>query len=369
MIRQPIIDTKELINNTKIISFSGKNKYPLKYREIDDKFIIWYDTGPGEFKVNKISLSKQIQLNKETFLIFGLLQAEGTKSLRYADFQFSNSNPSIVRMVLDYFIRYWKISKQFWSVEIYYWRKDFLEKKDYLKKFWMKNLNIKNINVREGTKYRLSRKAKKYGVASLRLNNKAMAGMILNFLYKIVQPLVERNPIYVGWYLIGLFEGDGILLDKKLGKIGLSFNPYNSEFDHYQKILKLIGIEIDKESIIKKYKKYIPLTNWIDYCKILDATNCQLFLDKRNNIFIHIFLSNQYIKPLIRLEVLQHLPITVKNYSKVFNCTMRSALKSLHRLESLDFVYNTNKKPFEFRITYDGYEFLEFINKLKLIGE
>jgi hypothetical protein len=371
MIRQPIeIDTSELVNDIKIISSSGKNQYQLKYEESNDKFNIWYETGSGEFKVKKISMTKCIKLNKETFITFGLLQAEGTKSLKYTNFQFSNSDSSLVRMVLNYFVSVWKIPKSYFSVEIYYWRKDFSEKKKFLENFWRKALNIKKITVREGTKYRLSEKAKKFGVASLRINNKAISGVILNFLYKVIQPLVEKNQIYVGWYLIGLFEGDGILINKSLGNVGLSFNPSNSEFNHYQKILKLIGIEVDKERVIKKYKKYIPFINWKEQGILLDATEGYLFLDERNNIFISNFLRNQYVKSLSRLEKLQYFCINTKNYSKTFNCVTRSALNSLHRLEDLGLLYrDTNKKPFEFRITYDGYIFLEFINKLKLIGE
>jgi len=371
MIRQPIeFNTIELINDIKIISSSGKNQYSLKYKELNDRFNIWYDTGPGEFKVNKISISKQIKLDKETFIIFGLLQAEGTKSLRYANFQFSNSDPSLIKMVINYFISVWKVPKSFFSVEVYYWRKDFSEKEKLLEDFWKKILNVKNITVREGTAYRLSDKAKKFGVASLRINNKSINGVILNFLYKVIHPLVERNKMYAGWYLTGLFEGDGILINKHLGNIGLSFNPHNDEFDHYQMILRLIGIDVDKKSIIKKYNRFIPIMNWRNYCILLDAVNCQLFLDDRNNIFIKAFLNNQYIKSLLRLKAIQYFSITVKNYSIIFNCTTRSALDSLRRLESLGLLYcSKNKKPFEFHISYDGYSFLDFIDKLKSLGE
>jgi hypothetical protein len=369
MIRQPIeISMKELIDSIKIISYSGKNQYMIKCRETDKEFVIWYDTGPGQFKVNELPITKQIELNKQTFVIFGLIQAEATKSLRYTNFQFTNSNSLDVKMVFDYFNKIWKMPKKFWSVDVCYWRKDFNKKKEIIEEFWKKALNIENVTAREGTKYRLSDKAEEFGVASLRLNNKTAAGIILNFLYRVVYPLVERNSVYAGWYLTGLFEGDGVLINKNLGNVGFSFNPYDTEFEHYGRLFKMLGINVDKRDVVEKYKRYMPF-NWKEQIILLDATGGQLFLDSRNDIFISHFLNNQYVKSLIRLENLHGgINIDVKNYSKKFNCGLRSALDSLRRLENLGLLRcDRNGRKLNFSISYDGYGFLEFINKLKLI--
>ena len=369
MIRQPTeFNTKELIDNIKIISYSGKTEYTIKCKETDKEFVIWYDTGPGQFKVSEIPITKQIELNKETFVIFGLIQAEAAKSLRYTTFQFTNSNVSDVKMVFDYFNKIWKIPKKFWSVDVCYWRRDIAKKKENIEEFWKNALSIENVTVREGTKYRLSDKAEKFGVASLRLNNKAAAGIIMNFLYRVIYPLAEQNPIYAGWYLTGLFEGDGVLINKNLGSIGLSFNPHDTELDHYERLLKMLGINIDKDDIVKKYKRYMQF-NWKEQVILLDATGGQLFLDSRNNVFVSHFLENQYVKSLIRMERLCDICIDVKRYSKIFNCGYRSASDSLKRLESLGLLYcDRSSNKFEFHISYDGYTFLEFINKIRLMA-
>ncbi|MFH0869033.1 MAG: hypothetical protein V1839_02295, partial [archaeon] len=310
---------------------------------------------------------KYIPLNGETLAIFGLIQAEAAKSLKSSVFQFSNSDPILVKRILKYFAVIWKVPKTSWSVYVYYWKPNFSGKEYSINNYWQNFLGIKINSVKQGTSYRLSEHSKEFGVASLRLNNKIMAGLILNFLYKVVRPLVEKSSVFAGWYLKGLFDGDGTLSVHK-GKFcfaGLAFNPKSDELDHYHKVLALFNIDFDKAHLRKTNRRCIFFGHWQTIYKLLKATNGKLFLNDRNKILVRAFLDNQYVVPLLRLKLLKgKQPITINAYTKLLGYGKRNSADCLKRLRDLKLISCDEEKPFKYYLTCEGEEFLDFVEKL-----
>jgi len=371
MIRQVTnLDIKEFMNNIQIISESGKTNYKLNRLENENSLFLWYKTGPGQFKVEPIIIPKSILLDDETFIIFGLIQAETYKNLKSSNFQFINSNPELITRVLIYFVKKWKISINHCSLEVTYWRPDFENKKAFLEGFWKDKTKINNVNIRKGTEYRLSNKAEEYGVASLRINNRILTVLMLEFHFKVIRNLVENNNDYLSLYLRGLFEGDGILGREKglFRYLGLAFNPESDELFHYKKLLRNIGLDLNLTKIQDKKIRCILFGGWNEIYKFLKITNGEIFLDReKNKIIVRGFLTNQYVIPLLRLRKLARLQeISTVTYATIFKTTKRSAIDCLKRLCKLRFLEcNNTKKCFSFRLTNKGKEFLDSIKSIE----
>ncbi len=296
------VDLVSLIKGSRVHGYSLTEQFPFKYQILpNDKIRIWYETGGGQYVPKPIEINRFIELNKEIFTCFGLLQAESCKVKGYLTLDFSNCLPFLQKFILDYFEKYWDIYRSLWECEVYYWKGRLTQKiENDLKFFWSKELCIspKKIRIMEGTQYRLSDKASEYGVARLQLNNKTFRTLIMIVLDRIIKPMVEENHEYCGYYLQGLLVGDGSLsLDSSgsLAYVGIAFNPNSDEREHYFKLLDTIGIKINKKTLRKKEIKNIQMTGWWNYLKILQVTeNKPFFLDnKRNQKFYKGFLLNQ----------------------------------------------------------------------------
>ncbi|MFB6088149.1 MAG: hypothetical protein ABEK36_00025 [Candidatus Aenigmatarchaeota archaeon] len=370
-IKDDKIDLKEFCSGLKVIGESKNQFFPILTKEFsDNKIQIWYETNSGQPNPKKIKLTRNIKLNDELLEIFGLFQAEGTKLSNYLSFQFSNSNPYLIQKVLNFFKNNFNVDNKHWNCYITYWRDDFTkEKKNYLEEFWRNRLGISSINVREGTEYRLSENAAKYGVGSLRVEKKVFSTLIIKLLYRIIHPLVEKNKKYSIPYMRGLFKGDGVFSysNGKINYIGLAYNPHAEELDHYDKIFKLWDLETKKDKLNKNNKRCIIFNHWKKHLKLLKVTGGRMFTEERNKNLIRCLLQNQYIKPLLRLKDLKEKqPFTVKNYAEEFNIVIRTARYCIERLKKMEFVSEERpKNKSKFTLTEKGLKFVNFIKNLE----
>lgn len=380
MIEIEKLDLVELCKNQRVLGYGKKLSFPLKF-ELGENNIVkfWYETGHGRFEPNPIYLPRFVSLNEYTFNAFGLIQAESTKQ-NSTFFDFTNSEPELVKFIIDYFDQVWLVNRKLWKLKIFYW-KGILTKniEEKIKKFWSNFLDISenNVKIKQGTYYRLSEKSKsEYGVVSSRINNKTFRAIVLYFLSNIIKPTVEINKKKAIFYLRGLLGGDGsIVLDKNnsIARLSLSYNPKTDEFEHYSKILDLLGFTFDKNSKNKPNRKDFQILNWLNHYKILRYTNGKPFLDHRKNIkFIFGFSNNQYVKPLFRLKKFSRLKtITYKNYANLFKVGQRDAFDCIQRLVKLNLLEKLGSNiPHVYSLTKEAKYFLNLINDIEIeIGD
>lgn len=369
------LDIATFCGDLEIPSQSGKTDFHLHLNVGEDLIEISYKTGPGQFTPSPLKLSRFIPLNASTFQVFGLIQAECTKGVTYPSFEFTNNVPELVLFVLDYFEKIWKISRENWKVYVEYSRKaiDNNEEKRIVD-YWAHRLSInrQKIKVRMGSEERLSERAALYGTVSIRLNNRIAQTLIMHFLEKI-KGIVESDEKAAGSYVCGLFAGDGIVLEHKgqFSCFGLSFNPHSSELDHYVKVLRRIGVYVDEEEISRKGKRAIFFNHWHDCYVFLEVTDGKLFLPHRENAlkFCKGFLSNQYVKPLLRLRLFRAGPLKAKDFAEKVDISKRSANGSLSRYVKLGFLTKNGKgtraSPFQFSLTKEGKRFLELVEMIE----
>lgn len=360
---------KELVY---IPSYSGKNNHILRIKKSESSVYVHYPIGPGQFKVRGIHLPCQIPLDRRTFTIFGLFQAEAAKNTKGLAFYFTNSNSKSIKLVFDYLRTVWKVPKRLFRLRVLYWRKDFIRQKRFLTRFWKRKIGIK-VKVKEGTVYRLSENAKEFGVASLIINSKLLNFILLMFLEKIIKPNAEAEEERCGSYLTGLFEGDGTLLrhGKSSVTVGLAFNPNSNELVHYSRILRRVGVTFNNQRLRNVGVRLIPITSWRNHYKLLNATKSRLFLDERNTAFVGSFLNNQYVTPLLRLEWFGTRLVTASAYAIQFGQTKRSAIDCLKRLEDLGFIEMRIKdahRRHHYSMTPEGVSFLNDIRNVRRDG-
>src|SRR5438132_3800807 len=101
------INLPKLCKNLDVLGDKAKFKFPLKYELMENKVKFFYETGYGRFEPRPFILPQEIVVDKNLLTVFGLLQAEMTK-VHYLTFDFSNSNPILIKFVIDYFGNYWK---------------------------------------------------------------------------------------------------------------------------------------------------------------------------------------------------------------------------------------------------------------------
>ena len=368
------LDMLRIGKSLRIPSESGKNNFDPIVVDFGDKVEISYKTGPGQFTPSPFEVARFVPLDRRTFQIFGLIQAECTKRLTYSSFDFSNTSASVVRSVLDYFENIWRVPRERWRVYVEYWRgKLDQDRKGMIVNFWTSQLSIQDwqVKVRVGKKERLSEQASLFGTASIRLNNRIAQVLIMQVLER-VRGIVEGDRSAAGAYLCGLFAGDGILLQHKgrLRAVGLSFNPRSDELSHYKKVLAQIGITIDAEKLLKSGKRAIFLTHWRNGIALLEASGGELFLPQRRNAvrFYRGFLANQYIKPLLRLRLLRDRPLTAKEFASAIGVCRRTGNLNLNRCVDLGFLRREagiSSPPFLFHLTDRGKTFLKVVEKVE----
>jgi len=367
------IDLIKICKNLEIVGDGGKLKFPLHYKITKNKVEFWYETKSGRFEPQPITFSRFIPLNQITLKVFGLIQAEATK-VNYTVFDFSNSNPDLIKIIVNYFEKLWLIPRRLWKCEITYWKgKINKELEKGIKSFWSSLLKISpnQIKIREGTSYRLSKKSKsKYGVVSLRLPNKVFRSTIIHVLKNYIYPSVEKNSNLAGYYLCGLLSGDGtiVLNGNSISYIGLAFNPNSDELNHYKKVLNILNITPNLSSINHVERKNIQITGWKNFYQILKVTNCEPFISVEKNIkFYKGFLNNQYVKSLLRLEeILKLNEISAQSYSKLFRVCERSAHDSLTRMFNLNILSRMKRgQKYVYFINPEGKEFLKIMKCLR----
>jgi len=365
------IDLIKLCKDLRILGHGKKLEFPLKYKVFENKIKFWYETKSGRFEPNPIIVKRYIPLNNLTLIAFGLIQAESTKIHEETFFDFSNSSPDLVKFIIDYFSSVWGVPNNKWVCYVTYWKSRLSIKTiNKLKNFWSKKLILEpnRISIREGPVYRLSENASEYGVASLRLNNKTFRMIALHFLENAIKSLVENNQVYAGFYLQGLLSGDGsISLDpsESLAYVSIGFNPRKNELHHYLKLLRCLNIKINEKIPKKEGRRFISITGWKNYYKILLATRFEPFyLDDDKNIkFWKGILTNQYVKSLIRLKELNEWEkISSKNYAEYFKIKRRTAQGCIKRLINLGLL---EKVQHFYKITSKGFQFLNTINTIE----
>lgn len=356
-----IVDLCEFAKSIEVLGEKGKFKFPLKFKIRKHLIEFWYETNLG-YEPKPIVLQRFIPLNEMTLTSFGLIQTEASKSLNQGYFQFTNTTPELILFVLSYFERFWKVPKIKWKFRVIYYKSRLNENiEDIIKDFWS---NFLRINKDEITVYKSSkilRDSAENGSMYIVLHNKIFKTMVLEFLEKIVKPLVENNSKISGYYLRGILSGDGYLNTYKniVNHIGISFNPNSNEFKHYKKVLTVLNIRA------LYLKKTIQISHWENFFRLLSLTDFQPFIQKdKNSRFLKLLKNN--IKTLLRLyKLAQYGKISTKLYSKLFNVSPRGSRKNLKRMVKLGLLerFKISRSHF-YRLTPKGQKTLTVIKYL-----
>lgn len=216
-----------------------------------------------------------------------------------------------------------------------------------LRNYWNKKLNIDKANnyiIFRKDKRRITNNASKYGCVTIYIDNNVLYSLIQN-LHKITKELVENNKEYAGYYIKGLFSGDGTISLNKfnyIDYIGICFNPHSKELSHYINLLKCIGINVNYNKNIKfeSGEKAIKIYGIDNFLKILNITEFEPFLfHKKNSIKLYTgFLNGQKIKSFMRLKYFKDKNVTVKEFSKITNIHHRSSHDLLVRWAKRDYL-------------------------------
>jgi predicted transcriptional regulator len=367
-----VVDILEILKGCEIPSYTKRNYFRLNTRICGDKVEISYATSSGRFEPKPILINRYIRLDNEALRAFGLFQAEGCKSIKNTSFQFSNSNPTFVKMIFDYFSGVWGIGRRGWYCKIILWKPDFDSlRKLEIENYWSRKIRMRRdaISVAHGTERRRGPNAATYGVASLRFNSTILRFLANRMLTEVVMPKVERDRSCRCPYLQGLFAGDGsVALDPSgaLAYFSIAFNPHSEELNHYLKLVRKMGIGVNVGAL--RWRRSIQITGWWNFLRILEATSNEPFLASpfKNKKFYSGLIAGQYMKPLRRMTIFEETPVTSLSYAKRYNVCDRDAIDCLNRIVSLGFANkNTKVKPYRYSLTKRGKRLIETIKELE----
>ncbi len=362
-----MLNLRDIIEDTRVTSESGKTIFSLRSSKVEDGFEVNYVTGAGTFETTKIIIPEKIELSKETFITFGLLQAESTKKPHYATFDFTNSNPELVEFFLNYWEKDWKLPREKWKARILLWNSLDL---DAARNFWEQKLRV-DTNIQRGTAYRISDLATKTGVCHLLLANKSLRAVVLEVHERIKKEiLTDRNKAV--FYLSGLLAGDGsVIAGEGKAIVELCLNPNSDEPRFYRSLLESLGLEIS-EAAFRTYdtKRYIRISGYKNLLKLFMLSEAELFLpDKtKNKKLLKALLQNQYLITFWRIALLPDT-FTAREYAEKFTVVKRTANQNILRLIEEGLVEKKAASLPAYSITPKGKRLIEIAEKARNIIE
>jgi len=250
-------------------------------------------------------MPEKLPLDKITLNALGLLQAEMTKhTKRASSIIFTNSNPALITLVMDFFKRFGIHDDDWsWNITFNYKLKNFENLSDTQKRerkslrYWLKNTNI-NLGSKRN-KFMLyggNKKYKNFDKETVRSGTLVICHSNI-ILYQFILEILSRiNELFIDaekttYFLQGLIAGDGSLKFTPTGSID-NVNIGAIELKEKKVIvsyLKNIGIE---SSFSKGDKNAVRIFNRKNFFKIYEYGLFDLHKERKH----------RFLKGLIRFK-------------------------------------------------------------------
>lgn len=237
-----------VVKNRKVLFDRSYLRLKLKQNEIG----VWYTS--KDQQVRCLILPRFINLEKEFFELVGILDGEVCKrsSRKRNIVKISNTEPKIVKHMLDNFQKYFNLQIKDWSASITFnAKKQNITKAQInkIKQFWSNKTKLKLNKITKTTvNKRYISKFSPYGIIQIRYSNNILWNVLMYLINKI-RPITLSNKNYTISYLRGLIAGEGgIGKDKKnrLRVIGIG-GTVSEDKRFYMRCLDKINISSFKE--------------------------------------------------------------------------------------------------------------------------
>jgi hypothetical protein len=234
------------ISGRKMI-FDGKY---LRVTLLPDEIGIWYVSSEGQLRF--WILPKEIEITNEVIEVAGILDGELHKKRVKSggiSVKITNSEPGIIKKVVDVFEEYFRIPKEMWraslTVNVKNLSKEFTHKRDKeLKKFWSEFVGIPLHNFGKTTLLpQYESKHSQYGILQIRISSFLFWRFIIAFL-KYIRKLIKSKKFAVP-YLRGLVAaegGVGLTKEDRISHI-LIGGTKKEDKKFYIECLRILGIE------------------------------------------------------------------------------------------------------------------------------
>ncbi|MBI5061153.1 MAG: hypothetical protein HZB67_02465 [Candidatus Aenigmarchaeota archaeon] len=206
----------------------------------------------------KIKIAPKILIDANFFRVFGLIQAEASKSFR-KPFCFTCNDPQIIEYVVNWFESYMRYSKKDWTYELAIDPR--IKKPSKAIEFWSNSLKIETCFIKTYSKYSNTINPKENGIMNIR-GNRTIKQIVLRLLESI-KNYVNQNEFAAGYFLAGVLGGDGCvnITQNNLNHVTICFDPNkiweeDNELLVYINCLKAIDVPTDDLKIyITKHEK------------------------------------------------------------------------------------------------------------------
>jgi len=226
--------------------FDGKY---LRLTLFSDEIGIWYISREGQIRF--WILPKEIKINDKLLEIIGILDGEMQKKIEGGGIsvKVTNSEPTIIRRVIDIFEKYFRISKEMWraslTINAKNLEKEYSEKDNKkLKIFWSQSIEIPFENFGKTTLlFQYESKHSPYGILQIRVSSFLLWKFLMRFL-EYLRGFIKSEKFIVP-YLRGLVAaegGVGLRKDDKLSHL-LIGTTKDSDKKFYRECLEVLGIK------------------------------------------------------------------------------------------------------------------------------
>ena len=264
---------KDSIKENKILLY--KIIPDFKIKDLGKQIEVYYETRCKDSK--RIKINKEIEISEDLLRLFGMYQAEGTKT-RTNYFDFANNDPNQIKYFKEAFTKIFGINNKGWSLEV-----SSNKNKEKLRNYWYSLLEINRLCI-ISNQYKNS----KYGNASLRICNNTTREIAQRIL-KLIKNKVIFNKEHCGYFISGVLAGDGyVCIDKnRIKRIELYFDPnkIDDEFLFYLNCLDILGLKNHYTKVYyKKNSKFLE-EKANEILKRVGNTHFNITVSSKSNIY------------------------------------------------------------------------------------
>lgn len=235
------ISLKNVIKENKIIL--SKLLQDFEVKDFVEQIEVFYETRCKDSK--KLRLNKEIEISEDLLRLFGMYQAEGTKT-KANYLCFTNNDPNQIRYFKEKFTEIFGIPDKEWRLDI-----SSSKDKEKIKSYWHNLLKIDNIYILH------SNRNSEYGTANLKINSNTVREIAQRIL-ALIKNSVILNKDYCGYFISGVLSGDGYICTElnRTKRIELYFNPNKMEEESIFYLNCLKTLEITNHNVRIYYPKY-----------------------------------------------------------------------------------------------------------------
>ena len=303
------IDIEDIVPKERVV---GSKRSVFKIDRLgNSRAKVYYDPikgkGPKPFMV-----PEKLEITERIAEALGLYVGDGNLGANLSHSGFSNKDPELVRLMLNFFY-YMGARLSDMTMNINYRNGN----KKRIKKWWRNEIGIEKakIKIRKSGRCRFS-------VFVIQVNGVIFRIILGNLIEKIVGFLFENADLRRG-FLRGLFAAEGCIAVKEgyINHISIAFNPKTEarRRDLYRGLLDIEGIPTSLRESGSKGEIYIR--NWVNYYRlwnigISDACSRKKarFIDIIRNLKVYIVLEDVF-----RKELFNSLCLTQRGIAKILH--------------------------------------------------